>query len=87
MRLDAEVVMNGLLVELEAPTDNRLPLNSDLLSKREQDVVRLVVDGFSNREIADKLFLSLETIRWYIKEIYSKLDVHSREELIQRFGR
>jgi len=45
----------------------------------------MAVDGLSNREIADKLFLSLETIRWYLKEIYSKLGVHSREELIQYY--
>ncbi|MBE2182988.1 MAG: AAA family ATPase [Anaerolineae bacterium] len=85
-RLDAETMMTGLLAELEKPSGNAQLLNSDLLSNREQEIVRLAVNGLSNREIADKLFLSLETIRWYLKEIYSKLDIHSREELISRFG-
>jgi LuxR family maltose regulon positive regulatory protein len=38
--------------------------------------------GLSNREIADKLFLSFNTIRWYASQIYSKLNVKRRGEAV-----
>ena len=49
-------------------------------------MLRLIGRGLSNREIAQKLVVSLDTIRWYNKQIYSKLDVHSRTEAVVRAG-
>jgi predicted ATPase/DNA-binding CsgD family transcriptional regulator len=54
----------------------------DPLSEREVVILRLLADGMSNREIAQKLVLSLETVKWYNKQIYSKLDVHSRGQAV-----
>ena len=42
-------------------------------SPRELEVLRLISNGLSNREIAQKLFLSIETIKWYNKQVYTKL--------------
>ena len=53
-----------------------------LLSKREQDVVRLVVEGLSNREIADQLSLSQHTVKNTLFRIFDKLGVANRVELI-----
>ena len=50
------------------------------LTKRELEVLRLLVDGFGKREIAEKLFLSFTTIDTHIRNIYAKLHVHSRTE-------
>ncbi len=58
--------------------------NDTPLTEREIEIVQLLADGLNSREIAERLFLSVETIRWYIKIIYSKLDVHSRSEAIAR---
>jgi two-component system, NarL family, response regulator DegU len=51
------------------------------LSPREQSVVRLVVQGMSNREIAEKLHLSEHTIKNYLFKIFDKLGVSNRVEL------
>jgi DNA-binding NarL/FixJ family response regulator len=50
------------------------------LSAREREVLDLVVYGFSNKEIADRLSITVEAIRWHLKHIYHKLHVHSRTE-------
>lgn len=61
--------------------------NTDLLnelSKREREILDLLAAGFRYKEIADKLFLSIETVRSYIRDIYSKLHVHSRTDAINK---
>jgi DNA-binding NarL/FixJ family response regulator len=55
------------------------------LSAREREVLDLVVCGFSNKEIADRLSISTEAIRWHLKHIYQKLHVHSRTEAALKF--
>jgi len=54
------------------------------LSKRERELLELLAAGYRYKEIADKLFLSIETIRSYIRDIYSKLQVHSRTEALNK---
>ena len=49
---------------------------------RERDVLRLLGDGLSNPEIAERLVVSPQTVKWYVKEVYSKLGVHSRDEAL-----
>jgi DNA-binding NarL/FixJ family response regulator len=59
-------------------------LNADglkLLAKREEDVVRLVADGLTNRDIACELRLSEHTVKNYLFHIFDKLGVSSRVEL------
>ncbi len=53
-----------------------------LLTRREEDVVRLVADGMKNREIAERLKVSEHSIRNYLYRIFDKLGVSSRVELI-----
>src|SRR3954469_12541537 len=48
------------------------------LSRREQEVLELLAHGCSNKEIADKLFISIETVAWHLRHIYAKLHVRSR---------
>lgn len=55
---------------------------STLLTKREEDVVNLVVDGCPNREVAEKLDLTEHTVSNYLFRIYDKLGISSRSELI-----
>jgi LuxR family maltose regulon positive regulatory protein len=54
------------------------------LSEREIEVLELVAEGLTNQEIASRLFLSLHTIKAHTRNIYGKLDVHSRTEAVAR---
>lgn len=54
------------------------------LTARELDVLRLMQSALSLREIADQLYLSINTVRTHCKHIYAKLDVHSRIEATVR---
>ena len=61
--------------------------NSELLgelTKREREILDLLAAGFRYKEIAAKLFLSIETVRSYIRDIYSKLHVHSRTDALNK---
>jgi len=58
------------------------PDGSPLLTSREEDVVRLLVDGMTNREIAAKLQVSVHSIRNYLYRIFEKVGVSTRVELI-----
>jgi DNA-binding CsgD family transcriptional regulator len=51
------------------------------VTPREREVALLIVDGHSDREIADRLYLSHHTVSQYVKRIYRKLDVPSRVAL------
>ncbi|MDN5725786.1 MAG: response regulator transcription factor [Propionibacteriales bacterium] len=51
------------------------------LTPRELQVIRLIASGWSNQRIADHLFLSSETIKTYVKRLFSKLDVSDRTQL------
>lgn len=52
-----------------------------VLSPREQDVVRMVASGLRNKEIAQKLSITEGTVKFYLHAIYEKLEVHGRVEL------
>ena len=52
------------------------------LSAREVEVLELLAQGRDPSRIQDQLFLSYHTVRNHIKSIYRKLDVHSRQELL-----
>jgi len=55
---------------------------ANLLTKREEDLVRLVADGLSNRDIARQLNLSEHTVKNYVFRIFDKLGVSNRVELV-----
>jgi two-component system response regulator NreC len=55
----------------------------DVLTDREREVLQLVAEGYTNREIADLLHLSVKTVQNHRSRIMSKLDLHDRGELIK----
>ena len=66
-----------------APTRRTVGHLADALSQRELEVLRLLADGLESNEIAERLVIAVDTARKHIKNIYSKLDVHSRWEAIK----
>ena len=54
----------------------------DPLTAREQEVLQLILAGRSNRDIAEELFISENTVKTHARSIFSKYDVSSRAELI-----
>ncbi|MCC6615133.1 MAG: alpha/beta fold hydrolase [Anaerolineae bacterium] len=57
------------------------------LSRREYEILEHLADGLSDQEIADALFLSLNTVKWHNRQIYSKLGVESRTQAIAQARR
>jgi DNA-binding NarL/FixJ family response regulator len=55
----------------------------ELLTEREKEIMHLVVDGFSNNEIADKLFISVRTVETHKSRILQKLDLKSTVDLVK----
>jgi serine/threonine protein kinase len=54
------------------------------LTQREQEILALIVDGLSNKEIAQRLTVTLSTVKWYVNQIYGKLGVRSRVQAMVR---
>jgi len=55
------------------------------LSRREQEVLELLSQGCANKEIADKLSISIETVTWHLRHIYTKLHVRSRTQAALKY--
>lgn len=62
--------------------DEKLSAPLDDFKEREIEILELMADGASNQEIADQLFITKGTVRWYNKHIYSKLGTSRRTEAI-----
>jgi LuxR family transcriptional regulator, maltose regulon positive regulatory protein len=56
----------------------------DLLSERELEILRLLAEGLSNREIAQRSYISIGTVKAHLKHIYGKLEVGNRTEAAHR---
>ena len=58
-------------------------LQTSLLSRREKEVARLAVKGYTNAQIAEELFISVETVKRHMSTIFEKLGIESRRQLIE----
>jgi RNA polymerase sigma factor (sigma-70 family) len=77
-RLDASQNKTGQ----ESEQDNEYQEVIDRLGNREKDILKLVAKGYSNKEIADILFISEPTVRNYISSIYAKVGSKNRFRVI-----
>jgi len=68
----------------DAPNLSSSPLLVDPLSDRELEVLHLMAQDLSYKEIADQIMVSLNTVRTHVKNIYSKLMVHKRSEAVAK---
>jgi DNA-binding CsgD family transcriptional regulator len=61
-------------------------LDKSNLTEREKELLQLLVKGLSYKEIAAICFISIQTLNSHLKNIYQKLNVHSRSEVAAKFG-
>ena len=66
------------------PTINFDAVNGSDLSKRELEVLREIAMGYTNKEIGEKLFVSENTVKTHLNNIYMKLEVNRRTQAISR---
>ncbi len=64
----------------KSPTDGLI----EQLSERELEIVQLIAQGHSNKEIAFKLFITIGTTKWHINNIFGKLGVKNRVQAVER---
>ncbi|MBY3622218.1 hypothetical protein HGO21_22075 [Acinetobacter sp. CUI P1] len=62
------------------------PSLKEILTEQEMKVLHLIASGLSNKEIADKLFVTGETVKFHIKNMYRKLGVNNRVQALQCFN-
>ena len=67
--------------EIDNPTIQHLV---EPLSQRELEILQLIAQGLSNREISERLFLALDTVKGHNRRIFDKLQVQSRTEAVAR---
>lgn len=72
-------------VQMEGPVAKEAVRRLKSLSERETQVLGYIMQGYSMPQISDKLFISLNTVKTHSSNIYRKLDVNSRRELLLRY--
>jgi LuxR family maltose regulon positive regulatory protein len=71
----------SVMPEAAGPAPIPAPQNEPLTA-REIEVLKLIEGGYSNQEIAGKLFISFTTVKRHISNIYTKLDAKSRTQAV-----
>ncbi len=76
-------VLTSLFGYVASLRDEDHPTLVSQLSRREEQILQLMAEGLSNRQIAEKMFLQPQTVRNYAHILFQKLDVHSRLDVIR----
>ena len=84
-KIKTVVVEKEVFVEKDTPFAlNEKELDKLNLSKRELEVLQLMATGLSNQEIADQLFVSLNTIKTHSSRLFEKLEVSRRTQAVEK---
>src|SRR5690606_12897402 len=65
--------------------DKKVWEDADALTNREIEIVSMLQHGATYRSVAERLFISVDTVKFHIRNIYSKLQVNSRSELVNKY--
>ncbi|MEE8442155.1 MAG: response regulator transcription factor, partial [Dehalococcoidia bacterium] len=77
-------IAKGLMKDfLERAASGEERATYQTLTPREKDVLALIGEGFTNQEIADRLYLTINTVQTHRTHIMDKLNLHSRAELMK----
>jgi len=87
-----ESAMNGVVAAkvleyFQQGSKKSRELEESNLTKKESEILQLLIRGSSYKEIAASVFISVETLNSHIKNIYRKLNTHSRAEISARYGK
>jgi DNA-binding CsgD family transcriptional regulator len=74
------IALADAIANAPAPTRTVTPARSYGLTPREQDVLRLLVEGRSDREIGEALFIGTRTVQTHVAKLFAKLEVNARAE-------
>ena len=83
-KVETIVVEKEIYVRSDSFLLNEQALNSLNLSKRELEVLQLMAEGLSNHEIAERLYVSLSTVKTHSRNLFDKLGVARRTQAIDR---
>jgi LuxR family maltose regulon positive regulatory protein len=83
-KISYDIVTSLKVFKTKLRESEDIPVNTygETLSEREKEVLLLLSQGLSNREIATKLYLSLNTVQWHISHLYAKLQVKNRMQAV-----
>ena len=86
-----ESPMNGMIAAkvldyFQQQQKKNLAIANSNITEREKEILQLLIKGLSYKDIASSIYISVETLNSHIKNIYRKLNVHSRSELAARYG-
>lgn len=85
LKLEIEKQRQQILLEYKKNAETKTQTDfRNILSPREIEVLELIYSGLGNKEIADKLFISLSTVKTHINNIYKILEVKNRREAIEK---
>ena len=76
-----QTIIEKLIHVLQAKSTSSL---LDKLTFREKEIVSLVKKGLSYKQMSDQLFLTTFTVNYHLKNIYKKLKIHSKSELLSK---
>jgi LuxR family maltose regulon positive regulatory protein len=86
-----QMYLRELLASFKKVTHDDLPISHlaseslvEPLSERELEILRLIANGMSNTQIAEKIIVTVGTVKWHLNNIYGKLNVRSRTQAIAR---
>jgi DNA-binding NarL/FixJ family response regulator len=75
-------IARKVIAAFHEPKPTQPPI--EVLAPREREILELVARGYANKEIADRLAITLSTVCWYLHEIYEKLHVQSRVQAVNK---
>jgi DNA-binding CsgD family transcriptional regulator len=88
VKVETQIIEKEIYIEKPVETEiNQKEIEKLGLSKRELEVLNLMASGLSNEEIAEKLFVSLNTVKTHSSNIFLKLDVKRRTQAVEKAKR
>ena len=79
--LERSIAVNQTIAPTASSDEQRAALG---ITKRELEILQLMADGLSNREIAEKLFVTENTVKTHSSRLFEKLDARRRTQAVQR---
>ncbi|KIA89451.1 hypothetical protein OA86_07310 [Kaistella jeonii] len=62
-------------------------LNSSQLNRRQKELLQMVSEGLSNKEIAEKLSITEATVKYHLRNIYAILDIKNRKDILAKLSK